>query len=189
MLNDEIDLSLQIECAEIAARGLHFYPVVYMPEIGVPFHTPPEVPRGYITLEQAVQYRWMFAETPEQSLYETALLHEAARRQAEIIRSVKSVQYELPSLMLTPGSVLPQTGSFTGVYSGLEQGNAVWYCYESGAGLGGDGLCPRLAATAAVPLGKAVRPEAGSGGRIKKKENPLRRIRASSPEGASFMSA
>ena len=102
LLNDEIDLSLQIECAEIAARGLHFYPVVYMPEIGVPFHTPPEVPRGYITLEQAVQYRWMFAETPEQSLYETALLHEAARRQAEIIRSVKSVQYELPSLMLTP---------------------------------------------------------------------------------------
>ena len=44
----------------------------------------------------------MFAETPEQSLYETALLHEAARQQAEIIRSVKSVQYELPSLMLTP---------------------------------------------------------------------------------------
>lgn len=44
LLNDEIDLSLQIECAEIAARGLHFYPVVYMPEIGVPFHTPPEVP-------------------------------------------------------------------------------------------------------------------------------------------------
>ena len=42
LLNDEIDLSLQIECAEIAARGLHFYPAVYMPEIGVPFHTPPE---------------------------------------------------------------------------------------------------------------------------------------------------
>jgi len=80
LLNDEIDLSLQIECAEIAARGLHFYPVVYMPEIGVPFHTPPEVPRGYITLEQAVQYRWMFAETPEQSLYETALLHETTGR-------------------------------------------------------------------------------------------------------------
>lgn len=102
LLNDEIDLSLQIECAEIAARGLRFYPAVYMPEIGVPFHTPPEVPRGHITLEQAVQYRWMFAGTPEQSLYETALLHEASRRRAEIIRSVKSVQYELPSLMLTP---------------------------------------------------------------------------------------
>ena len=68
LLNDEIDLSLQIECAEIAARGLHFYPAVYMPEIGVPFHTPPEVPRGYITLEQAVQYQWMFAYTSEQSL-------------------------------------------------------------------------------------------------------------------------
>ena len=35
----------------------------------------------------------------KRQLYETALLHEAARRQAEIIRSVKSVQYELPSLM------------------------------------------------------------------------------------------
>lgn len=102
LLNGEIDLSLQIECAEIAARGLHFYPAVYMPEIGIPFHTPPEVPRGHIPLEQAVQYRWMFAGTPEQSLYETALLHEASRRRAEIIRGVKSVQYKLPSLMLTP---------------------------------------------------------------------------------------
>ena len=61
LLNGEIDLSLQIECAEIAARGLHFYPAVYMPEIGIPFHTPPEVPRGHIPLEQAVKYRWMFA--------------------------------------------------------------------------------------------------------------------------------
>ena len=102
LLNGEIDLSLQIECAEIAARGLHFYPAVYMPEIGIPFHTPPEVPRGHITLEQAVKYRWMFAGTPEQSLYETALLHEASKRRAEIIRGVKSVQYKLPSLMLTP---------------------------------------------------------------------------------------
>lgn len=102
LLNGEIDLSLQIECAEIAARGLHFYPAVYMPEIGIPFHTPSEVPRGHITLEQAVKYRWMFAGTPEQSLYETALLHEASRRRAEIIRGVKSVQYKLPSLMLTP---------------------------------------------------------------------------------------
>lgn len=86
LLNGEIDLSLQIECAEI----------------GIPFHTPPEVPRGHIPLEQAVKYRWMFAGTPEQSLYETALLHEASRRRAEIIRGVKSVQYKLPSLMLTP---------------------------------------------------------------------------------------
>ena len=102
LLNGEIDLSLQIECAEIAAGGLHFYPAVYMPEIGIPFHTPPEVPRGHIPLEQAVKYRWMFAGTPEQSLYETALLHEASRRRAEIICGVKSVQYKLPSLMLTP---------------------------------------------------------------------------------------
>lgn len=102
LLNGEIDLSLQIECAEIAAGGLHFYPAVYMPEIGIPFHMPPEVPRGHIPLEQAVKYRWMFAGTPEQSLYETALLHEASRRRAEIIRGVKSVQYKLPSLMLTP---------------------------------------------------------------------------------------
>ena len=165
LLNDEIDLSLQIECAEIAARGLHFYPVVYMPEIGVPFHTPPEVPRGYITLEQAVQYRWMFAETLEQSLYETALLHEAARRQAEIIRSVKSVQYELPSLMLTPAVYYRRPDPSQVFILDWNKGMR-WYCYESGAGLGGDGLCPRLAATAAVPLGKAVRPEAGTGGGI-----------------------
>ena len=30
------------------------------------------------------------------------MLHEASRRRAEIIRGVKSVQYKLPSLMLTP---------------------------------------------------------------------------------------
>lgn len=43
LLNGEIDLSLQIECAEIAARGLHFYPAVYMPEIG---HPVPYAARG-----------------------------------------------------------------------------------------------------------------------------------------------
>lgn len=98
-----IDLSLQIECAEIKAMGLRFTPVVYVPEFGVPFHAPAEAPRGYIPLEQAMQYRWMFANMPEQSLYETALLQEAAARQGEVIRNAKAVKYELPSIMWAPG--------------------------------------------------------------------------------------
>lgn len=103
LLNGTIDLSLQIECAEITAMGLRFTPAVYVPEFGVPFHTPAEVPRGQISLEQAMQYRWMFAAPPEQSLYETALLQEAAAWQGEVIRNVKTVKYELPSVMWMPG--------------------------------------------------------------------------------------
>ncbi len=103
LLQGEIDLSLQIECADIAARGLQFFPAVYVPEFGVPFHTPAQVPRGRISLEQAMRYRWMFSCASEQSLYETALMQEAAHHKAEVIRNVKSVQYELPSLMLMPG--------------------------------------------------------------------------------------
>lgn len=103
LLNGTIDLSLQIECAEITAMGLQFVPAVYVPEFGVPFHTPAEVPRGHISLEQAMQYRWMFANALEQSRYETALMQEAAARQGEVIRNVKSVKYELPSIMWAPG--------------------------------------------------------------------------------------
>ena len=103
LLQGEIDLSLQIECADIAARGLQFFPAVYVPEFGVPFHTPADVPRGRISLEQAMQYRWMFSCAPEQFLYETTLMQEAARHRGEVIRNIKSVQYELPSLMLVPG--------------------------------------------------------------------------------------
>lgn len=105
LLNGEIDLSLQIECAEIAARGLHFYPAVYMPEIGIPFHTPPEVPRGHIPLEQAVKYRWMPADNMDQSIYESALFREGTRRGAEIIRMEmsRSAQYPVTSLKMIPG--------------------------------------------------------------------------------------
>ena len=46
----------------------------------------------------------------------------------------------------------------------------VWHRAGAKArGPGSNGLCPRLAATAAVPLGKAVRPETGTGGGIIKK--------------------
>lgn len=104
LLSGSIDLSLQIECAEIAAWDLQFTPLVYLPEIGIPFHTPEDCPRGWITIEQAMEYRWLFAGPTDQSLYETAMMREAVQNRTDIIipHQVKSVQYELPILMFAP---------------------------------------------------------------------------------------
>lgn len=104
ILSGSIDLSFQIECAEIAAWDLEFTPLLYIPEIGVPFHTSEQIARGWISLEQAMEYRWIFAGPTDQSLYEMSMTREAARNRTDIIISqqVKSVQYELPTLMLVP---------------------------------------------------------------------------------------
>ena len=55
-------------------------------------------------------------------------------------------------------SLLPQTGSQLCAGAGLGQGTPVRHRAGAKArGPGSNGLCPRLAATAAAPLGKAVR--------------------------------
>ena len=55
----EMDLSFQLESAEFYAQGLTFVPLFYMPELCIPIHPPADMPVGRLTLEQALQYRWL----------------------------------------------------------------------------------------------------------------------------------
>ena len=144
----EMDLSFQLESAEFYAQGLTFVPLFYMPELCIPIHPPADMPVGRLTLEQALQYRWLPIKEMYQTVYETSLL------QAQD----------------GPGGLLPQAGPQFCAGNGLGQGTPLRRCAGAKArGSGSNGLCPRLAATAAVPLGKAVRLEAGTGGGIIKK--------------------
>mgnify|MGYP000040132405 CR=1 FL=1 len=104
------------------------------------------------------------------------------------VGGIRSASYGDPALKMVPAVYYRRPDlSFVRV---LDSGQGTPVRHRAGTkarGPGGNGLCPRVAAAAAVPLGKAVRPEAGTGGGIKKKENPLRRIRASSPEGRALL--
>ena len=101
----ELDLSFQLDSAEIYAHGLKFAPLFYVPEFCVPFHAPESMPLRELTMEQALEYRWMPANHMDQNLYETALLQEGVRRGASItpIGTSKSAQYNVPSLKFVPG--------------------------------------------------------------------------------------
>lgn len=101
----DADLSFQLDCTEIHAQGLAFTPVFYVPEFCIPFHAPEDMPKGRLTLEQALQYRWMPADNMDQSIYESALFREGTRRGAEIIRMgmSRSAQYPVTSLKMIPG--------------------------------------------------------------------------------------
>ena len=55
----EMDLSFQLESAEFYAQGLTFMPLFYVPELCIPIHPPADMPVGRLTLEQALQYRWL----------------------------------------------------------------------------------------------------------------------------------
>ena len=101
----DADLSFQLDCTEIHAQGLAFTPVFYVPEFCIPFHAPEDMPKGRLTLEQALQYRWMPVDNMDQSIYESALFREGTRRGAEIIRMgmSRSAQYPVTSLKMIPG--------------------------------------------------------------------------------------
>ena len=101
----DADLSFQLDCTEIHAQGLAFTPVFYVPEFCIPFHAPEDMPKGRLTLEQALQYRWMPADNMDQSIYESALFREGTCRGAEIIRMEmsRSAQYPVTSLKMIPG--------------------------------------------------------------------------------------
>ena len=186
----DADLSFQLESAEFYAQGFAFIPLLYVPELCIPIHPPADMPVGRLSLEQALQYRWLPVKEMYQTVYETSLLQEGLGARSELYAGGRHPQRILWGSGAQDGScsLLPQTGSQLCAGAGLGQGTPLWH--RAGAKTrrsGGNGLCPRGAAAAAVPLGKAVRPEAGSGGGIKKKENPLRRIRASSPEGRALL--
>ncbi len=101
----ELDLSFQLDNAEIYAYGLKFTPLFYVPEFCVPFHAPESMPMRELTLEQALEYRWMPANHMDQNFYEAALLQEGMRRGASImpIGTAKSAQYNVSSLKFVPG--------------------------------------------------------------------------------------
>ena len=79
----EMDLSFQLESAEFYAQGLTFVPLFYMPEFCIPIHPPADMPVGRLTLEQALQYRWLPIKEMYQTVYETSLLQEGMDRGVE----------------------------------------------------------------------------------------------------------
>lgn len=79
----EMDLSFQLESAEFYAQGLTFVPLFYMPELCIPIHPPADMPVGRLTLEQALQYRWLPIKEMYQTVYETSLLQEGMDRGVE----------------------------------------------------------------------------------------------------------
>ena len=106
LLRGEMDLSFQLECAEIAACGLNFLPLFYVPEFCIPFHAPDQMPKGRLTLEQAAEYRWMPANNMDQTLYEMQLIQAGLQRGVKVVMigTTKSAQYDVPSLKLVPGA-------------------------------------------------------------------------------------
>ena len=168
----EMDLSFQLESAEFYAQGLTFVPLFYMPELCIPIHPPADMPVGRLTLEQALQYRWLPIKEMYQTVYETSLLQEGMNRGMEFtpVGGIRSAALRRPGAQDGPGGLLPQAGPQFCAGNGLGQGTPLRRRAGAKArGSGSNGLCPRLAATAAVPLGKAVRLEAGTGGGIIKK--------------------
>ena len=168
----EMDLSFQLESAEFYAQGLTFVPLFYMPELCIPIHPPADMPVGRLTLEQALQYRWLPIKEMYQTVYETSLLQEGMNRGMEFtpVGGIRSAAYGDPALKMVPAVYYRRPGPQFCAGNGLGQGTPLRRCAGAKArGSGSNGLCPRLAATAAVPLGKAVRLEAGTGGGIIKK--------------------
>ena len=100
----EMDLSFQLESAEFYAQGLTFVPLFYVPELCIPIHPPADMPTSRLTLEQALQYRWLPIKEMYQTVYETSLLQEGMDRGVEFtpVGGIRSAPYGDPALMLVP---------------------------------------------------------------------------------------
>lgn len=100
----EADLSFQLDSAEIYAQGLQFIPLFYVPEFCIPIHAPETMPTGTLTLEQAVQYRWLPTKEMYQTIYETELLQEGVQRGVEFtpVGTIRSAPYGDPALKMVP---------------------------------------------------------------------------------------
>lgn len=99
-----MDLSFQLESAEFYAQGLTFVPLFYMPELCIPIHPPADMPVGRLTLEQALQYRWLPIKEMYQTVYETSLLQEGMDRGVEFtpVGGIRSAAYGDPALKMVP---------------------------------------------------------------------------------------
>ena len=100
----EMDLSFQLESAEFYAQGLTFVPLFYMPELCYPNTPPDDMPVGRLTLEQALQYRWLPIKEMYQTVYETRLLQEGMDRGVEFtpVGGIRSAAYGDPALKMIP---------------------------------------------------------------------------------------
>ena len=100
----EMDLSFQLESAEFYAQGLTFVPLFYVPELCIPIHPPADMPTSRLTLEQALQYRWLPVKEMYQTVYETSLLQEGLERGVNFtpVGGIRSAPYGDPALMLVP---------------------------------------------------------------------------------------
>lgn len=100
----ETDLSFQLDSAEIYAQGLRFFPLCYVPEVCIFFYAEEEIPQGPLRLAQVLPYRWLPIKEMYQTLYETELLQEGARRGADITPpgTLRSARYGGPSLKMVP---------------------------------------------------------------------------------------
>ena len=100
----EMDLSFQLESAEFYAQGLTFVPLFYVPELCIPIHPPADMPTGRLTLEQALQYRWLLIKEMYQTVYETSFVQEGMDRGVEFtpVGGIRSAPYGDPALMLVP---------------------------------------------------------------------------------------
>ena len=97
-------LSFQLDSAEIYAQGLRFFPLCYVPEVCIFFYAEEEIPQGPLRLAQVLPYRWLPIKEMYQTLYETELLQEGARRGVDITPpgTIRSARYGGPSLKMVP---------------------------------------------------------------------------------------
>lgn len=100
----DADLSFQLESAEFYAQGLTFVPLLYVPELCIPIHPPADMPVGRLTLEQALQYRWLPIKEMYQTVYETSLLQEGVDRGVEVtpVGGIRSASYGGSALKMVP---------------------------------------------------------------------------------------
>ena len=100
----DADLSFQLESAEFYMQGLTFVPLFYVPELCIPIHPPADMPVGRLTLEQALQYRWLPIKEMYQTIYEANLLQEGLERGVSFtpVGGIRSASYGGPALKMVP---------------------------------------------------------------------------------------
>ena len=100
----DADLSFQLESAEFYAQGLTFVPLLYVPELCIPIHQPADMPVGRLTLEQALQYRWLPIKEMYQTVYETSLVQEGLECGVNFtpVGGIRSAAYGEPALKMVP---------------------------------------------------------------------------------------
>ena len=89
----------------ILRAGVHFHPAALCAGLCIPIHPrPPDMPVGRLSLEQALQYRWLPVKEMYQTVYETSLLQEGLERGVNFtpVGGIRSASYGDPALKMVP---------------------------------------------------------------------------------------